>query len=52
MNGPATGRPASVPAAWLAVVLLWSTTPLAINWSLEGGSFAFAVFSRMIVGLL
>jgi len=52
MNGPATGRPASVPAAWLAVVLLWSTTPLAINWSLEGGSFAFAVFSRMLVGLV
>ncbi|WP_300442775.1 DMT family transporter [Zoogloea sp.] len=52
MSGPATGRPASVPAAWLAVVLLWSTTPLAINWSLEGGSFAFAVFSRMLIGLL
>lgn len=42
----------SVPVAYASVVLLWSTTPLAINWSLEGGSFAFAVFSRMIVGLL
>lgn len=49
--GPATARGA-VPAAYLAVVLLWSTTPLAINWSLAGGGYAFALFARMAVGLL
>jgi len=47
------GAPAAaVPAAYLAVVLLWSTTPLAINWSLPVGGFAFSLFARMGVGLL
>lgn len=45
-------HPGTVPAAYLAVVMLWSTTPLAINWSLAGGGFAFALFARMAVGLL
>lgn len=42
----------SVPAAYLAVIVLWSTTPLAINWSLPGGGFAFSLFARMVVGLV
>lgn len=42
----------SVPAAYLSVILIWSTTPLAIKWSAEGTSFAFAVLSRMLVGLV
>jgi drug/metabolite transporter (DMT)-like permease len=41
----------SVPAAYLTVVLIWSTTPLAIKWSAQGTGFAFAVASRMAIGL-
>lgn len=41
----------SVPAAYLTVILIWSTTPLAIKWSTLGTSFAFAVVSRMAIGL-
>ncbi len=41
----------SVPAAYLTVILIWSTTPLAIKWSAEGAGFAFAVASRMVIGL-
>lgn len=40
----------SVPAAYLAIVLIWSTTPLAIQWSTQGAGFAFAVFARMAIG--
>jgi drug/metabolite transporter (DMT)-like permease len=40
----------SVPAAYLTVILIWSTTPLAIKWSAQGASFAFAVASRMAIG--
>ncbi|ENO85100.1 DMT family transporter [Thauera linaloolentis] len=47
--GAASGR---VPAAYLAVVALWSTTPLAIAWSLPGGGYAFSLFARMVVGAL
>jgi drug/metabolite transporter (DMT)-like permease len=42
----------SIPAAFLAVVLIWSTTPLAIQWSSAGGGFLFGVASRMVLGLL
>jgi len=41
-----------VPAAFAAVVLIWSTTPLAIQWSSEGQGFLFSVFSRMVLGML
>lgn len=37
----------SVPAAFLAVVLIWSTTPLAVKWSSEGPGFLFGVLGRM-----
>ncbi len=37
--------------AYMGVVLLWSTTPLAIKWSGEGVGFLFAVTSRMSLGL-
>ncbi len=40
----------SVPAAYLAVIVIWSTTPLAIKWSSEGPSFIAGVTSRMIIG--
>ncbi len=42
----------SLPAAFLSVVLIWSTTPLAIKWSVMGISPSFAVFSRMLIGAL
>lgn len=42
----------SLPAAFVSVVLIWSTTPLAIKWSAAGAGFSFAVFSRMVIGAL
>lgn len=42
----------SVPAAFTGVILIWSTTPLAIQWSSEGGGFLFAVTARMVLGLV
>ena len=41
----------SVPAAYLGVILIWSTTPLAIQWSAQGAGFSFAVMARMLIGL-
>jgi len=41
----------SVPAAYLGVILIWSTTPLGIQWSAQGASFSFAVMTRMLIGL-
>lgn len=41
----------SLPIAFVAVVLIWSTTPLAIKWSALGAGFGFAVFSRMAIGV-
>lgn len=38
--------------AWLLVVLIWSTTPLAIKISSMGTGFAFAVLLRMLVGVV
>jgi len=40
----------SVPAAYLAVIVIWSTTPLAIKWSAEGPGFIAGVTSRMLIG--
>jgi drug/metabolite transporter (DMT)-like permease len=37
----------SVPAAYLAVVLIWSTTPLAVKWSGEGPGFLLGALGRM-----
>jgi drug/metabolite transporter (DMT)-like permease len=42
----------SIPAAFLTVVIIWSTTPLAIQWSSEGWGFLFGVTGRMILGAL
>lgn len=41
----------SVPLAYLGVVLIWSTTPLAIKWSALGAGYAFAVLARMVIGV-
>ncbi len=42
----------SLPAAFASVILIWSTTPLAIKWSALGIGSSFAVFSRMAIGTL
>jgi drug/metabolite transporter (DMT)-like permease len=42
----------SVPAAYFGIILIWSTTPLAIQWSTQGTSFAFAVLARMVIGVV
>jgi len=42
----------SLPIAFVAVVLIWSTTPLAIKWSALGAGFGFAVFGRMAIGVV
>lgn len=42
----------SVPAAYLAVVLIWSTTPLAVKWSGEGPGFLFGALGRMVLATL
>lgn len=42
----------SVAAAYLGVILIWSTTPLAIKWSGEAGGFLVGVSGRMFIGVL
>lgn len=39
-----------VSAAYIGIILIWSTTPLAIKWSAEDVGFLFGVFSRMLLG--
>ncbi|MFK7794001.1 MAG: DMT family transporter [Gammaproteobacteria bacterium] len=41
-----------VRAAYLGVIIIWSTTPLAIQWSSIGGGYLFGVSARMLIGLL
>ena len=40
----------SVPTAFLGVIIIWSTTPLAIQWSSEGWGYLFGVTGRMVLG--
>lgn len=42
----------SVPLAYLGIILIWSTTPLAIQWSSQGIGFALAVLARMVIGVV
>jgi drug/metabolite transporter (DMT)-like permease len=42
----------SIPVAYLGIILIWSTTPLAIQWSTQGTGFAFAVLARMLIGVI
>ncbi|WP_265943168.1 DMT family transporter [Dechloromonas sp. A34] len=42
----------SVPVAYLGIILIWATTPLAIQWSTQGIGFAFAVLVRMLIGVV
>ena len=40
-----------IQAAYLGIILIWSTTPLTIQWSTQGISFSLAVLARMVIGL-
>jgi drug/metabolite transporter (DMT)-like permease len=42
----------SVPISYLSVILIWSTTPLAIQWSGNDVGFQFGVAARMLIGLI
>jgi len=41
-----------VPAAFLLVMMIWSTTPLGIQWSGAGVGYEFGVAARMCIGLV
>ena len=36
--------------AYVLVIVIWSTTPLAIKWSAVDDGYAFAVLARMLIG--
>lgn len=42
----------SVPVAYIGIILIWSTTPLAIQWSGDGVGYLFGITSRMILGMV
>ncbi len=42
----------SIPSAYVTVVLIWATTPLAIKWSSVGLGYSGAALSRMMLGAL
>jgi len=42
----------AVPAAYLGVILIWTTTPLAIQWSGNGPGFLFGVTGRLVLSAL
>ena len=44
-------RDMSVPLAYIGVIIIWSTTPLAIKWSGGDSGFLFGVTARMLIGL-
>ena len=41
-----------IRVAYISVIIIWSTTPLAIQWSSIVGGYLFGVSSRMLIGLL
>jgi drug/metabolite transporter (DMT)-like permease len=42
----------SVPAAYIGIILIWSTTPLAIQWSGAEVGYLFGITSRMMLGVV
>ncbi len=42
----------ALPAAYLGVILIWATTPLAIQWSSAGWGYLFGITGRMAIGAL
>lgn len=41
-----------IALAYIGVILIWSTTPLAIKWSAEDVSYVFGVTARMTLGAI
>lgn len=41
----------SIPAAYIGVIIIWSTTPLAIKWSGEEIGFLFGLTGRMVLAV-
>lgn len=41
-----------IALAYIAVVMIWSTTPITIKWSGEGVSYLFGIVLRMSIGAL
>lgn len=41
-----------ISLAYLAMILIWSTTPLAIKWSSQGVNFITGVTLRMMIGVI
>lgn len=39
-----------IALAYISVIILWATTPLAIKWSGDGPGFIFGAASRMVIG--
>lgn len=46
----ASEQETSTRLAYMGVILIWSTTPLAINWSSIGAGPLFGVAARMLIG--
>jgi drug/metabolite transporter (DMT)-like permease len=42
----------SVPLAYIGVILIWSTTPLAIKWSGDEAGFLFGFVARIAVAMI
>ncbi|ALG67246.1 DMT family transporter [Beggiatoa leptomitoformis] len=42
----------SIPLAYLSIIIIWSTTPLAVKWSNEASGVLFGVSSRILFGFL
>jgi len=42
----------SVPAAYIGVILIWTTTPLAIQWSGNEPGFLFGITSRFVLSAI
>jgi len=48
----ATPASLTIVIAFITVVVIWSTTPLAIAWSGEGVGFLFGITSRMTISVI
>ena len=42
----------SVPIAYIGVILIWSTTPLAVKWSGQDVGYLFGAFARMSISVV
>lgn len=52
MSAQVSPGPFRLLVGFTIVILIWSTTPLAIKWSAEGTGFIFGVSARMVIGML